>query len=263
MTNSMAKKYVYLMSILALVLFSAPAHTAIDNSPVGKIVFSKGAVSARSATNVARLLGRDSDIYRNDTITTGKKSFTVIRFKDQTKMSLRPNSEIVIDKFNDKEGEEEAEFNLVKGGLRALTGLVGKRKPQNVRFKTRQASIGIRGTDLVLRYCEKNECELEELSLHSLEPVKTSCASNIEGQPPGLFIAVLDGSIYSEKDGNRVELDAVSAGYANDKEVSCISLVPRFIVHDEYLNTINQDIFILELFQFIGDNNEFPSCEIL
>jgi len=261
MSKIMDKNVSWLIPWLLVLMFTNSACATTEF--VGKVVFSKGAVSARGETNVPRLLGRDSPVYRNDTITTGKKSFTVIRFNDQTKMSLRPNSEVIIDKYNDKAGQEEAEFSLVKGGLRALTGLVGKRKPQNVRFKTRQASIGIRGTDLVLRYCEKNECELEELSLAGFEPVKTSCASKIEGQPPGFFFAVLDGSIYSEKNGSRVELDAISAGYASEKEVSCISLVPRFIVHDEYLNTINQDTLILELFQFIGDNNEFPSCEIL
>ncbi len=231
---------------------------------VGSVVFAKGAISAQDETGNPRLLGRNSPIYQKDTIATAAKSFVVIRFNDQTKMSIRPNSEIVIDQFNDTEGEEKVEFNLVKGGLRALTGVLGKRKPESVRFKTRAASIGIRGTDLVMVLCEKNECQLRELALADFEPVKTNCLEHVEGQPPGFFFAVLDGSIFSEKDGRRINLDAIAAGYANEKEMTCMSAVPRFVMHDEFLNQIHLNAREMELFEIMGiDQDEFPACEIL
>ncbi len=232
---------------------------------VGNIVFAKGAISAQDETGNPRLLGRKSPVYQKDTITTAAKSFAVIRFADQTKMSIRPNSELIIDQFNATEGKEKVEFNLVKGGLRAITGAIGKKKPESVRFKTRAASIGIRGTDLAMVICEKNECQLRELALSEFEPVKTKCLDHVEGLPPGTVIAVLDGAIFSEHEasGKRFDLDAMAAVYANKKEMTCMSTVPRLLLHDEYLNQIELDAREFELFDVLGTFDDSPACEIL
>jgi hypothetical protein len=40
--------------------------------------------------------------------------------------------------------------NLFKGALRAVSGLVGKAHPTNVRYATSTATVGIRGTDFEL-----------------------------------------------------------------------------------------------------------------
>ena len=51
---------------------------------------------------------------------------------------------------------------MVKGGLRTVTGLIGKRKPNSFQVDTPIASIGIRGTDFIARICADNECSSEE-----------------------------------------------------------------------------------------------------
>lgn len=247
--------------VLVLMLAASPAGASVE---VGSVVFAKGAVSATGVDGGVRLLARDSAVFEAEKVATAEDSFAVIRFRDDTKMSIRPNSEIVIDRFSDEDGGESAEFNLLKGGLRAITGAIGARRPENVRFKTRAASIGIRGTDLVLRLCERNECQLEELSLLEFEPVKTECLARVDDQPPGLFFAVLEGAIFSEKEGRRVELEAIGAGYANEKEMTCMSAVPRFIIHDDYLNSINLDWREIEIFDVLGiDPGDYPACEVL
>ena len=43
-----------------------------------------------------------------------------------------------------------AVLRLLRGGLRAFTGLIGKTQPRNVRFTTSVATIGIRGTGMDL-----------------------------------------------------------------------------------------------------------------
>ncbi len=231
---------------------------------VGNVVFAKGAVSARDGDGGVRLLGRDSEVFRLDTISTADNSFAVIRFLDQTKMSIRPNSEIVIDEFNGEVGSEAAEFNLLKGGLRAITGAIGSRRPESVRFRTRAASIGIRGTDLVIRDCVDDTCQAEELALASFDPVRTECLVNLEGQPPGVYFAAIEGVVFGEKDGREVELVAPGAGYADDEDLTCISGIPRFILQDEYLNRINLDWSEFEFFEVLGvGDNGNPMCELL
>jgi hypothetical protein len=231
--------------------------------PVGSVVFVKGAVSAQNESGATRLLARDSTVFQRETISTAVDSFVVIRFDDETKMSIRPESEVLIERFNDDPGSEEARFNLVKGGLRAITGVIGSQRPENVRFNTRAASIGIRGTDLVLRLCETDECQLEELALLELEPVRTECLVQIDDQPPGLYFAVLEGAIFSERGDRRVELEAIGAGYASEEEMTCLRLVPRFILNDEFLEVIHLSWQEFELFDVLGlGGDDYPACEI-
>ncbi|GJL82181.1 MAG: hypothetical protein DHS20C01_18150 [marine bacterium B5-7] len=253
-----------LITTLCCLLLLSWLEVANASVQIGSVVFAKGAVSARSTEGTVRLLARESSIFENDTIATADNSFAVVRFADETKMSIRPNSEIMIEHFNEKVGEEQAEFNLLKGGLRAITGAIGKRNPESVRFKTRKASIGIRGTDLAIRDCEGTECQEEEESMTGFDPVKTNCASSVEGQPPGLYFVFTKGAGYAEKDGKRVELVAIGAGYASNTEMSCLSQAPRFILNDEYLEKINVDWQEAEFFEMLGiDDDQFPACEIL
>ena len=260
-TPSRAACFAMLWFALFASLVTGAARASVE---VGSIVFAKGAVSARDATGGVRLLGRDSEVFQEDTIATADDSFAVIRFVDETKMSIRPNSEVVIDRFSATEGEETAEFNLLKGGLRAITGAIGSRKPESVRFRTRAASIGIRGTDLVIRDCQDDGCAQEELELSQFEPLDTECVVPVTGYPPAVYYAVLDGGIYAEKDDRKVELDAPAAGYADDQEMSCMSAIPRFILHDDALNRIELDWAEIQVFDILGvGGDDNPICEIL
>lgn len=251
----------WLLVMMLAVLATSPVHGAVE---VGAVVFAKGAVSARDEAGAVRLLARESPVHQGDTVATADESFAVLRFSDDTKMSIRPNSEVVIDRYSESQGEEAVEFSLIKGGLRAITGAIGSQRPESVRFNTRAASIGIRGTDLALRLCEADECRLEELSLVNLEPVRTECLVPVVDEPPGLFFIVLDGGIYSERGDQRIELDAIGAGYANEQELTCMSVVPRFVLHDEYLNRIELNLDEFELFDVLGIGpDDYPACEVL
>ena len=251
-----------LLFLVVCGLFSLNVFSAGE---VGSVVFAKGAISAQDATGAPRLLARNSPIYQNDTIVTARKSFAVIKFVDDTKMSIRPNSEITIDRFNASPGEETAEFSIVKGGLRALTGAIGNRKPENVRFRTREASIGIRGTDLAIRICEDDECWIEELALSNFEPVKTNCLTRMDKLPPGEFIVVFSGAIVTGNDaGKEIEMEAIAAAYASEEELTCLAYVPRFLVHDEFLNQVHKTGFYLELDEILGTSGDVDAaCEIL
>jgi hypothetical protein len=47
---------------------------------------------------------------------------------------------------------DNASFNLVKGGLRSVTGLLGKRNKEKFAMKTPSATIGIRGTTFIAEW---------------------------------------------------------------------------------------------------------------
>lgn len=84
---------------------------------------------------------------------TGPNSGVTIRFDDGQMLALTSNSNLVIDeyRFNPHKPEEGGILtSLVRGGMRMVTGLIGKTKPERVQVTTPVATIGIRGTDFQL-----------------------------------------------------------------------------------------------------------------
>ncbi len=235
---------------LVLLLFAASTTAA---GGVGQVVIVKGVVSAQAADQPPRVLGKGSEVFQGDKITTAKKGFVVIRLNDKSKITLRPSTEFVIDKFDDTEGAEAAEFNLIKGGLRALSGAIAKRRPESYKLKTPVASLGIRGTDYSARYCE-SECELEEGTYDQYELIKTECPFPLDGVPPGLYASVFEGVIFGKKGNEVVNIEPPQTLYASQSKLSCVALVPKFIRYDPILklNTLGDDA--LELFDILRDD---------
>ncbi|MCP4389719.1 MAG: FecR domain-containing protein [Gammaproteobacteria bacterium] len=115
----------------------------------GRINFASGIVQATNSEGARRALGKGSVVMGGDTITTSGGSLAHIRFKDGAYVSLKPNSNFRIDEYryeNDDAGESWGFFSLLKGGLRTITGLIGKRNNNDYRMSTSVATIGIRGT---------------------------------------------------------------------------------------------------------------------
>ena len=118
------------------------------------VLFADGAISAQSAGKGPRLVGKGSPLSEGDTLTVGERSFAVVEFADQTRTTLRPNTVIGIEQFRHQTSEPDGfVLRLVKGGIRAVTGLIGKARPEAVRIQTPNATIGIRGTSFDARLC--------------------------------------------------------------------------------------------------------------
>lgn len=128
--------------------------SAFAAQPAGEVVYAHGITSVQRPGEVPRFVAKGDPLSEGDIISTGDRGFAVLGFKDGSKMTLRPNTTFAIDKFAHGAGEETGLFRLVKGGLRALTGLIGKRNPQGMRVSTTTATIGIRGTSFDARLCE-------------------------------------------------------------------------------------------------------------
>lgn len=65
-------------------------------------------------------------------------------------VSLQPQSEFRIDDYQyagQTDGQEKGFFSLLKGGLRTITGWVGRTHRENYKVTTNVATIGIRGTE--------------------------------------------------------------------------------------------------------------------
>ena len=93
-----------------------------------------GTLSVQKADGSVRILSQKSEIVSGDTVNTQKDSYVQIKFSDGGVITLKPNSSVKIEQFRFKQEEPETDsfiFGPVKGGLRAVTGLVGKRGNQD------------------------------------------------------------------------------------------------------------------------------------
>jgi hypothetical protein len=203
----MKSTYIALSILMIGAVMSLPSHASS-----GTVILAKGVVTATGANNSSRVLAKGAPIDEGDVINTSKKSFAVIRMLDNTKLTLKPGTTIAIGKFNDEEGKEEACINLVKGGLRTVTGLIGKRKPESFNVDTPIASIGIRGTDFITRICADDECLVDEQALSYVgDPGQSnseaaSVAELINQQlPEGLYSSCETGAVVMSQCAGQAE----------------------------------------------------------
>ncbi|MGE5638597.1 MAG: FecR domain-containing protein [Clostridia bacterium] len=123
-----------------------------------------GTLSVRKADGSVRILSQRSQIATGDTINTQQDSYAQIKFSDGGQLTLKPNTAVKIDNFKfaeEKPAEDSFVYSLLKGGLRAVTGIVGKRSRDKYELGTATATIGIRGTTLSADDCvnnRSNEC---------------------------------------------------------------------------------------------------------
>lgn len=149
---------------LALALVSLAASLALPAAAqqrAGEIQHLQGMATAQQTGGALRFLGRGDAVNQGDVITTTEKGFAVLSFTDGSKITLRPSTSFAIEKYAHDAGSEGALLRLLKGGLRAVTGLINKRSPGSVEFRTATATVGIRGTSFDARICGE-DCRLEE-----------------------------------------------------------------------------------------------------
>ena len=143
---------------MGLLLAGLPA----DAQAVGEVEFARGVGFAQAPGQVPRTLGKGLSLREGDRLTTSEGASAIIKLDDGTRMTVRPNSEMVVQQYRFKENAADNSMllQLVRGGFRAVTGLISKNAPEAAKVRTSTATIGIRGTDFDARLCV-SECGVE------------------------------------------------------------------------------------------------------
>lgn len=134
-----------LLAAMVAVLLSgnAIAETA------GRVNFIVGEVAAINiADGSRRVLSKGDLVNSGERLETGKGRLQ-IRFTDGSFVSLQPNTVFGLDNYTfakNKPEEGSLLFNFVRGGMRTVSGAIGKVNRANYKVKTPVATIGIRGT---------------------------------------------------------------------------------------------------------------------
>jgi hypothetical protein len=146
-----------LILIIVFSLFIAVAAFAADGS-VGNVKTVSGKVSIlRSNTEISPAIG--AKIFRDDVLRTGPDSSIGVVFKDDTLVSLGPDSRLVISNFLFSPAENKLSIvvKMLKGTMVYLSGIIAKLAPDAVRVETPVASIGVRGTKFAVMVEGKDE----------------------------------------------------------------------------------------------------------
>jgi hypothetical protein len=153
-----------LISGIALVISLTGSFTAVAEDNAGMVVASRGEVIAMSNGD-SRELKQGGFIFVKDEITTSKRSFAVLQFVDGAKVTVRPDSVMIVETYlYTGDGEDATTLSLLSGGLRVITGAMAKSNPENYKVRTPVALMGVRGTEFSIMLCDDQACdETEEL----------------------------------------------------------------------------------------------------
>ncbi len=118
----------------------------------GRVLVSVGDVTiVRDAQKIPALAG--TEVRAGDTLELGSQSNAQVRFTDESIVALRSDTSFRISEYafqNKEPAAQRAFFNLIKGGMRTVTGLIGRSNRPSYGVQTLVATIGIRGTSFAL-----------------------------------------------------------------------------------------------------------------
>jgi hypothetical protein len=154
-----------ILGSVVLITGLALSTVSIAQDSSGMVVASRGEVIALS-NGGSRELKQGDFIYVNDEIMTSNRSFAVLQFEDGAKVTVRPDSTMIIEQYlyagNDN---DTATLNLVEGGLRVITGAMAKSNPENYKVRTPVALMGVRGTEFSIMLCGDEICAEDQMAM--------------------------------------------------------------------------------------------------
>jgi hypothetical protein len=217
----MFKKTTLLLSFLLL-----GASLGISAAELAGIVERMQGNAQLTTNRGQKTLQLKSEVLQGDQITTASDAELLLRMTDGSVLAIRPNTNLVVSEyhFDNKDSNNDSFLiKLVKGGLRTVTGAIGKKNPQKVRYNTPTATIGIRGTDFEVAVLDQNK-------------------NNAEA---GTYNKVFQGATFLENNqGSRVEVGPNQAAFSpanllqTAQQFGLLKQVPNVFFNGKYDNLL-------------------------
>jgi hypothetical protein len=119
-----------------------------------RVDFATAGVTAVAPNGQSRPLERGAEVRVGETVST-QNGRAQMRFTDGAYVSLQPQTDFKIENYvfeGRGSANESVVMNLLKGGMRTITGLIGRTNRDGYRLQTTTATIGIRGTEYSIAY---------------------------------------------------------------------------------------------------------------
>ena len=172
------KKYLLLLVLLSSYVFGS----------IGSITLLEGSATLERGSQTLDLKLGDS-IEKQDIITTAINSKARVTFEDDTIITIGKSSTLNIEDYLYDDTNSKSEFSVPKGAFHAITGAIGKVNPSKFKLKTKNATIGIRGTEI---YGDQSQvfCTTGVITVTSADVTREV--------PSGNFVLVFDNAPPSE-----------------------------------------------------------------
>ena len=128
---------------------------------VGYVARIAGQASSTDINDRAHQLQINSQIFEGDRITTKDDTKLFVIMDDGAEIYLKEDSVLKISEYVITSGygqESSSILDLLRGGLRKLTGSIGQSALANYQVQTGLVTIGIRGTEYVIKLCKLDDC---------------------------------------------------------------------------------------------------------
>jgi hypothetical protein len=215
------------LAALAAGLLWAPVAQA---ATAGQITHMSGTLSVKRADGTSKLLAVKSEVLEGDTLGTEAETYARIKFNDGGEVVMRPGTQLKIENYAYNAAKPESDnivMSMFKGGLRAVTGLIGKRNREKVSFQTETATIGIRGTHFGALLCQ-NDC---------------GGVPTTGGSPPpnGLHVDVASGAITMSNGAGSVLINAGQFGFVANRNAAPVIVPPQQGIQVTMPSSISQN----------------------
>jgi len=204
------KRFIKQSGFGLLALFYAGALAA----GAGTVTHLSGTLSVQRADGSVWILSQKSEVNPGDVLTTQRDSYAQINFIDGSSLTMRPNTQIKVEQYNfaqDRPQDDNSFLRLIKGGLRTVTGLIGKRGNQDAyQIGTNTAAIGIRGSS----------GDTIDNATGGCEGVTPGC----EKLPAGVYHATYTGSYIMRNEGGSQIIGEGQFGFAGNLKMQPVVL---------------------------------------
>lgn len=141
------------LSRIALLMAMVAAWPATGLAAAGLVQFATGEVSLRRGEATSGV-AKGAEVDAGDVLLTGRAGRAQIRFTDGGLVALYPDSQLTVARYSDSGDVAQDGFavTLLRGGMRAITGLIGKRNPGSYKVITPTAVVGIRGSAFLVGF---------------------------------------------------------------------------------------------------------------
>jgi len=191
---------------------------------MGRVAEVQGLLTITSKQQYSRLAVKGAPLYEGDTTVSGEEAYAVLAFRDKGVVTIQEKTTFKIEalKFEESQPTEgNAVFELIQGGLRALTGAIGEKDKEDYQMNTPVATIGIRGTGFDL-ICVENCVNPNSKKITDIGAL---------GIGDGLYANVWDGAIVIQTAAGKLILEkgGVVLVPNNESEPKTLPKLPPFL----------------------------------
>ncbi|MBW1782722.1 MAG: FecR domain-containing protein [Deltaproteobacteria bacterium] len=147
-----------LLWFIVAVLVAGSSISLADEETIGYVKkIEQPAFVVRSGSRNPADIGHS--VFMDDVLTTGDTGAMGITFKDNTMISIGPDTEFVVDEFVYQPRKKALSFGsqMMHGTLHYVSGTIAKLSPKSVSVKTPVGTIGIRGTRFLIKIEEDRQ----------------------------------------------------------------------------------------------------------